>query len=116
MVAAVNALKLDGLQPRLVEQVPGQLAAGSRKLRLFRRVLLHHPFDPELWTKNQTDQQAHSENGKNKHRVRPGLIPQQRRFQNIQSLVQHRVRCRQRREQPHRIGVNSAGQDQQPAL
>ena len=59
MVAAINALELDVLKPRLVQQVPRQLAAGSRKLRLFPGMLFHHPLDPELRTENQGNEQAH---------------------------------------------------------
>ena len=73
MVAAVDALKLDGLKPRLVEQVPRQLAAGSWKLGPFNCVLGHHPFDPELRTKNQANEQASTKNDENKHGARlPG--------------------------------------------
>ena len=77
MIAATNALKLDGLKPRLVEQVPCQLAAGSRKLRPFDRVLRHHPPDPELRTKNESNEQGATNNEKNKHGAAPALIPEQ---------------------------------------
>jgi hypothetical protein len=77
MVTAINALKLDGLKPGLVEQVPRQLAAGSRKPWLFDRVLGHHPLDPELRTKNESNEQGATNNEKNKHGAAPALIPEQ---------------------------------------